>query len=366
MTNSNLVPLLVVRDARRAIDFYTAALGATVVACYAHGPERLVSHAELTAFDSAFAVTEEALALNSDAPPSLGGSPVVLQLRVTDTDALVRSMCGAGAVVVFPVQEFLGERMAHVRDPFGHLWLLRQPLAKLTRLEEQNSRDALYDRARTEPESGRRGSLFHGEVFHTVGGERLPVQAHPIAAKGAGKRKGKQTTCDLVVGPVGAGKSTLALRLASARSLLRLTLDDWFVALFTPDRPESGVAEWYRERAERCVQQISRVALEVVRSGTGVVLEIGMLHRQERERFYESVRKAGVGLRLHVVDAERGVRRERVLARNQAPRGRLPSRTRRAERPARTCTTSSVRAIAASCCPRSWRARSRRAGAPST
>jgi predicted kinase len=59
------------------------------------------------------------------------------------------------------------------------------------------------------------------------------------------------------------------------------------------------------------------VALEVARAGTGVVLELGMLRRQQRERFYESVRNAGVHLRVHVVDAEREVRRERVLARNR-------------------------------------------------
>jgi hypothetical protein len=34
-----------------------------------------------------FSVTEEARAWNSDAPPSVGGSPVVLQLRVEDVDS---------------------------------------------------------------------------------------------------------------------------------------------------------------------------------------------------------------------------------------------------------------------------------------
>jgi hypothetical protein len=38
------------------------------------------------------AVTEEARAWNSDAPPSLGGSPVVLQLMVGDAEAALSSM----------------------------------------------------------------------------------------------------------------------------------------------------------------------------------------------------------------------------------------------------------------------------------
>ena len=52
--------------------------------------------------EAVFSVTEEARAWNSDAPPSLGGSPVVLQLRVENVDAAFETMCVAGATVVFP------------------------------------------------------------------------------------------------------------------------------------------------------------------------------------------------------------------------------------------------------------------------
>src|SRR5215467_7166823 len=95
--NIELSPLLVVRGAARAIDFYVRALGAEVLARYEHGAEKRVSHADLGIGALRFAVTEEARAWNSDAPPSLGGSPVVLQLMVADIDAVFASMCGAGA-----------------------------------------------------------------------------------------------------------------------------------------------------------------------------------------------------------------------------------------------------------------------------
>jgi PhnB protein len=122
-----LVPLLVVRDAARAIDFYVDALGAKEVLRYTHPSKGTISHADLSIGDGArFALTEEARQWNSDAPPTLGGSPVVLQLHVPDVDALFGRMCQLGAAVVFPLQEFAGERMGRVRDPFGHLWLLRQ------------------------------------------------------------------------------------------------------------------------------------------------------------------------------------------------------------------------------------------------
>ena len=49
----------------------------------------------------------------------------------------------------------------------------------------------------------------------------------------------------LIVGPVGAGKSTFALRLSQERKALFFNLDEWMIALFRPDRPEAGVMEWY-------------------------------------------------------------------------------------------------------------------------
>jgi PhnB protein len=145
-TSIELVPLLVVRGAAAAVDFYVRALGARVLERYEHGPEKHVSHAELDVRGARFDVTEEARAWNSDAPPSLGGSPVVSQLKVSNAARALASMLDAGANLVFPLQEFLGERMARVRDPFGHLWLLRERVEELSTDEIQRRRDELYAR----------------------------------------------------------------------------------------------------------------------------------------------------------------------------------------------------------------------------
>ncbi len=137
-----LEPLLVVREAARAVDFYVRALGVREVARFTHPATGALSHADLAFGDVAFSVTEEARAWNSDAPPSLGGSPVVLQLETDDVDALFARLVDAGATVVFPLQEFAGVRMGRVRDPFGHLWLISQRLEALTPDEIQRRRDA--------------------------------------------------------------------------------------------------------------------------------------------------------------------------------------------------------------------------------
>ena len=118
---------------------------------------------------------------------------------------------------------------------------------------------------------------------------------------------------------MGAGKSTYATALASRDRALRLTLDDWMTRLFRPDRPPADVLSWYAERAARCVDQIWIVARAALALGIDVVLEIGLLARDQRAAFYRRVAESAPGalLVVHVLDADRDVRRARVDRRNR-------------------------------------------------
>lgn len=121
----------------------------------------------------------------------------------------------------------------------------------------------------------------------------------------------------LVEGPVGAGKSTFASQLCKQHSGPRLTLDDWMATLFRPDRPATGVMEWYAERKSRCIEQMWKVARGLIDTGSDVVLEMGLIQQRERQRLYERVDAAGYTLTVYVLDAPREVRRERVRERNR-------------------------------------------------
>jgi predicted kinase len=169
---------------------------------------------------------------------------------------------------------------------------------------------------------------FHDVASHPVpppapaGGEietRLNDGGHSLQARNeasvAGRARGGRV--HLVLGPVGAGKSTYAAALAGERGAVRLNLDQWMVRLFGPDRPDEGRVVWYLERAARAVEQIRAVAVEVAGTGTDVVLEIGLLTRHERDPFYRRISDAGFELTIHVLDAARDVRRRRVEARNR-------------------------------------------------
>ncbi|MCG8589866.1 MAG: ATP-binding protein [Proteobacteria bacterium] len=120
----------------------------------------------------------------------------------------------------------------------------------------------------------------------------------------------------LVVGPVGAGKSTFVRQLCREHAAVRLNLDEWMAELFGPDRPPDGSIEWYVERAERCIEQIWILAKRLIHVGTDVVLEIGLIQKRDREEFYRRVDASGYDLRVYVLDAPRELRADRVAHRN--------------------------------------------------
>ncbi|MGH8930212.1 MAG: VOC family protein [Egibacteraceae bacterium] len=125
-TISTLYPRLVVSDAPRAIDFYRAAFGAEEVARHTDDNGKVV-HAELKIGGAMFAVKDEGD--GDPAPTTLGGSPVILAVNVTDADAVGDAMTRAGATVIYPIKDWpYGARGGRLADPFGHLWMISQPL----------------------------------------------------------------------------------------------------------------------------------------------------------------------------------------------------------------------------------------------
>lgn len=124
-------------------------------------------------------------------------------------------------------------------------------------------------------------------------------------------------TIHLIEGPVGAGKSTHAVRLAAELGAPRLDLDDWFVTLFSPDRPADGFVDWYLDRKRRCLEQIWHVTEAILDVDPHVVLELGLVGRADRAAFYERVDAADYDLDIRILDVPVDDRRERVRARNR-------------------------------------------------
>jgi PhnB protein len=121
-----ITPHIVVRDAGRAAGFYRDAFAAEEVSRIPLPDGRLMS-VILTIGDAQLHLADEFPEIGVLAPPSLGGTAVVLALAVGDADAAFARAVAAGASVRQPPADmFWGERHGQLEDPFGHRWNIAQ------------------------------------------------------------------------------------------------------------------------------------------------------------------------------------------------------------------------------------------------
>ena len=120
-----VTPHLVVRDAATMIEFYKKAFGA-VERGRAPGPDgKSIMHAEIRIGDSHVMLSDEHPEQGHLSPTSRGGATGSLMLYLPDVDAVFARAIAAGATAQSePADQFWGDRMGSVRDPFGHLWSL--------------------------------------------------------------------------------------------------------------------------------------------------------------------------------------------------------------------------------------------------
>lgn len=117
-----LIPYLIVRNAREAVAFYQRALNATLLYELPMADGR-IGHAELAIGSAHLMLADEFPEMDCVSPTSGGGSSVSLTLYVDDVDAVVQRAVEAGATLTRPIKnEFYGDRVAHLTDPFGHRW----------------------------------------------------------------------------------------------------------------------------------------------------------------------------------------------------------------------------------------------------
>ena len=119
----SVTPYLIVDDAKRAIEFYGRAFGAQEMFRMPMG-ER-IGHAELKIGDSVVMLADEFPDMDHLGPNSRGGTTVSLLIYVDDVDRAFAQAIEAGAKEQRPLtNQFWGDRMGTLADPFGHQWSL--------------------------------------------------------------------------------------------------------------------------------------------------------------------------------------------------------------------------------------------------
>jgi predicted kinase len=115
-----------------------------------------------------------------------------------------------------------------------------------------------------------------------------------------------------MVGLPCSGKTTLAQKLESDQSALRLTPDEWQVRLFGQDaeEPEHDVRHTLIET------MLWNIASRALALGMNVILDFGFWARDEREDFRLRAKKLGARSEVHFLDVSEDELMRRLAERN--------------------------------------------------
>ena len=113
-----------VDDASQAIEFYKRAFGAKERSKM-EGPPGKIAHAELEIGDSVIMLSDPIPQSPLKTPKEAGGTTASMLIYVEDVDEVVRTAVDAGATITMePEDQFWGDRLDRITDPFGHVWLI--------------------------------------------------------------------------------------------------------------------------------------------------------------------------------------------------------------------------------------------------
>jgi uncharacterized glyoxalase superfamily protein PhnB len=132
VTQATVIPYLCVDGGAEALRFYADAFGAEEV-MRVQDDDGKVGHAEFVIGGTSFYLADEFPDLGVLSPTTLGGTPVTMHLTVPDVDHAHARSVEAGAVSLQePGDQTHGNRHSTIQDPFGHRWMLSQPIEQLS------------------------------------------------------------------------------------------------------------------------------------------------------------------------------------------------------------------------------------------
>ncbi len=117
-----VTPYFSFKGAAKALAFYKKAFDAKEI-IRMPGPKGTIGHAEIKIGNSIIMLADEFPEMGNKSAQTLGGSPIGIMLYVENVDVFVKRAVKAGAKLARPIKdEFYGDRMGTITDPFGYQW----------------------------------------------------------------------------------------------------------------------------------------------------------------------------------------------------------------------------------------------------
>jgi PhnB protein len=128
----SVTPYLAIEGAAKAIEYYKKVFDAKE-RLRMDTPDGKVGYAELEIGDALVMLSDALPQFVTKSPAELGGTSASVFVYVEDADAVVKQAVDAGGTVEMEVaDQFWGDRLGLVTDPFGHSWLIATHVEDVT------------------------------------------------------------------------------------------------------------------------------------------------------------------------------------------------------------------------------------------
>ena len=138
-------------------------------------------------------------------------------------------------------------------------------------------------------------------------------------------------TIYLIVGLPGAGKTTRAKELEISESALRLTPDDWQMAIFGGDDPTRWRSKDRADQRDRIEGKLVEIGMRAAQLGIDVVFDFGLWGKDERSALRWIADTLGVRAQVVYLPIDYEEQRRRITDRYEIGAGSVPDERRRAE-----------------------------------
>lgn len=140
----SVTPSFTFKDSMKALEFYKKAFGAKVLSVFPALSGKGVMHATMQIGDSILMMGDE-MSPQCKSAETLGGTPISLWIYTENVDAFFKKAIQAGATETMPVgDQFWGDRMGQLKDPFGYCWTVATKTKDLNEEEIRKGAETFF------------------------------------------------------------------------------------------------------------------------------------------------------------------------------------------------------------------------------
>ena len=119
----------------------------------------------------------------------------------------------------------------------------------------------------------------------------------------------------IIIGFIGAGKTTFARKLEKETGAVRFTKDEWMVRVFGNTPPKDK----FEEYDSKMTLLASDMALTCLKAGIDVIIDEGFWVKEHRDAISKKVKNVGAIAKLYYLEVHFEIMKTRTLKRSENP-----------------------------------------------